>query len=167
MSGRSFAAAPMYRGAICLGLIQAVLLLVLSAAGSAAEPASTRESIAWNQDVRTAWQTSIELHRPLLVFITMDDCMYCQKMKKTTLLDRQVVSALRTEFVPVAVNVKDQPELVKRLLVKSYPTTVIILNNGDVIDFIAGYQSAKQLHERLVSTLRQAAREQHATTVVR
>lgn len=167
MSGKPLAAKPTYRGAICLGLIQVVLLLVPTAPGSAVEPASVRGPVAWNQDVRTAWQTSLELQRPLLVFITMDDCMYCQKMKKTTLQDRQVVSDLKSEFVSVAVNVKDQPELVKRLLVKSYPTTVIILNNGDVIDSIAGYQSAKQLHERLVSTLRQAAREQHATTVLR
>ena len=110
-----------------------------------------------------ASRTSLETERPLLVFVTMDDCMFCQKMKKTTLLDRQVMSDLQTRFVPVAVNVKDHPDFIKLLTVKSFPTTVVILNNGDVIESITGFQTPTQLHKRLVTTLRQAAREGRAT----
>ncbi len=144
-------------------LLSIAILLTLAVVGSAAETATphSKESLDWDRDVRTAWRTALETQRPLVVFITMDDCLFCQKMKKTTLQDRQVVSDLRLQFVPVAVNVKDQPDLVKLLLIKSFPTTVVILNNGDVIESITGYQTPKQLHERLLSTLRQAAREQH------
>ncbi len=146
-------------------ILSVAVLLALAVMGFAAEPAALhpKESLNWDRDVRSAWQTAQETQRPLLVFVTMDDCLFCQKMKKTTLQDRQVVSDLQLQFVPVAVNVKDQPDFVKLLMVKSFPTTVVILNNGDVIDSIAGYQTPKQLHERLLSTLRQAAREQRAT----
>lgn len=146
-------------------VLTTALLAFLAAAGLAAERSASREPLTWDRDVHTAWQLALKTQRPLLVFITMDDCLYCQKMKKSTLQDRQIVHDLTTEFVPVTINVKDQPELVKLLFVKSYPTTVIILNNGDVIDSIAGYQTPRQLHERLNTTLRQAAKEQRAAVI--
>ena len=59
----------------------------------------------------------------------------------------------------VALNVKEAPDLVQRLEVKSLPTTVIIETNGDVVDSISGYQTPKQLRQRLHATLRLVAQE--------
>ena len=73
--------------------------------------------------------------------------------------DRLVVGDLSKHFEPVTLNVKDAPEFVDQLRVKSFPTTVIIKPNGDVVEAISGYQTVKQLRERLHATVRLVAQE--------
>ncbi len=110
-------------------------------------------------DLAAAWETAREQQRPLLLFVTMDGCAHCQKMKQTTLRDKEVQSDLQARFVPVALNVKDEPELVKILRLRLFPAMVVIQPNGDVLESISGYQTPKQLREKLSSTARQASRE--------
>lgn len=119
--------------------------------------------INWDRDVREAWKSAVQVNRPLLVFITMDGCLYCEKMKRTTLKDRQVVYDLQHQFVPVTLNVKDAPDLVELLKIKSFPTTVVIHTNGDVIESLSGYQTSRQLRQSLQATLRVVARERAAS----
>ena len=140
-----------------------IILLASSTIAGAAERTRGHQTVRWDRDVRVAWQSALSTDRPLLMFLTMDGCLYCQKMKKTTLQDRFVVHDLQSEFVPVALNVKDAPDLVERLQVKSFPTTVIIQTNGDVVESISGYQTPRQLRQRLHATLRQVARERGET----
>jgi len=137
----------------------ALLLLTVTAAISHAQQPDNRQALAWDRDIHLAWQDAVKTQRPLLVFITMDDCLYCKKMKKSTLQDEQVVDDLRSQFVPVALNAKDAPELMERLKIKSFPTTIVVEINGDVVDAITGYKSASQLRQRLRMTLRRVAQE--------
>ncbi len=140
-----------------------VVLLAVAATAHAADRSRGRHKLNWDQDVRQAWKSAHTADRPLLMFLTMDGCLYCQKMKKTTLQDRHVVNDLQSQFVSVALNIKDAPDLVEQLKVKSFPTTVIIQTNGDVIESISGYQTPSQLRQRLHATLRQVARERNDT----
>ncbi len=105
--------------------------------------------------------------RPLLVFLTQDCCRYCEKMKRTTLQDHHVVDDLTRYFEPVALNLKDAPDFVQQLKVKSFPTTVIIMTDGDVIESISGYQTVKQMRERLHAALRLVAQESAEETPLR
>jgi thioredoxin-related protein len=137
-----------------------IVMLVLANYAVAANQPRTEQSLQWQGDVREAWQLAQKSDRPLLVFITMDSCLYCEKMKKTTLRDRFVVRDVHSAFVPVTVNLKDVPDLVELLMVKSFPTTVVIHTNGDVIESMSGYQTSRQLRQRLQASLRVVAREQ-------
>jgi hypothetical protein len=42
--------------------------------------------------------------------------------------------------------------------VRTFPTLVVIQPNGDVVESISGYQTPKQLREKLAPIVRQAAR---------
>lgn len=136
-----------------------VIVLASTITLSANEPAKTNTGLKWTGDLATAWETAREKQRPLLLFVTMDGCAHCQKMKQTTLHDKEVQSDLQARFVPVALNVKDEPELVKTLRLRLFPVMVVIQPNGDVLESISGYQTPKQLRDKLSSTLRQASRE--------
>ena len=141
----------------CLTL--GVLLIALSTGNAAAEQTDKSSAIDWERDIRAAWRSAVKADRPLLVFLTMDGCLYCEKMKRTTLQDRHVVGDLTKNFESVTLNLKDAPEFVKQLQVKSFPTTVVIIPNGDVVESISGYQTVKQIRERLHATLRLVAQE--------
>jgi thioredoxin-related protein len=134
-------------------------MLASTIAVSAKEPAKAGAGLKWTNDLAIAWQAAREQQRPLLLFVTMEGCVHCQKMKQTTLRDEDVQSDLRTRFIPVALNAKDEPELVKVLRLRLFPAMVVIQPDGDVLESINGYQTPKQLRERLSSTVRQAAHE--------
>jgi thioredoxin-related protein len=119
----------------------------------------------WHSDLKSAWETASEQQRPLLVFLTTDGCAYCQKMKQTTLRDKGVQVDVSTRFIPVVLNAKDEPDLVKLLKIRVYPSVVVIEPSGDVVESISGYQTAKQLRDKLAPKTRQAAREKPSRTV--
>jgi thioredoxin-related protein len=141
------------------GIPVTVIMLASTIAVSAKEPAKAGAGLKWTNDLAIAWQAAREQQRPLLLFVTMEGCVHCQKMKQTTLRDEDVQSDLRTRFIPVALNAKDEPELVKVLRLRLFPAMVVIQPDGDVLESINGYQTPKQLRERLSSTVRQAAHE--------
>lgn len=143
-----------------------IVLIVLASTITliANEPAQTNQGLKWTGDLDAAWTSAREKQRPLLLFVTMDGCVHCQRMKLTTLRDKGVQHDLEKEFVPVTLNAKDKPELVKRLRLRLFPTVVVIQPNGTVMESITGYQSPKQLREKLSATLRQASRETSAAT---
>lgn len=146
------------------GFPVALIVLAATIVSGAAEPAKDN-GLKWSSDLNTAWQVASEQQRPLLVFITMDGCAYCQKMKQTTLRDKAVQGDLKSGFVPVALNVKDEPEFIKLLRIHTFPTMVIIQPNGDVLESISGYQTPKQLRDKLSSTTRQASHEKNSRKV--
>ena len=141
------------------GIPVAVIMLASTLAVSAKEPAKVSTGLKWTDDLAMAWQAAREQQRPLLLFVTMDGCAHCQKMKQTTLRDEKVRSDLQARFIPVALNAKDEPELVKVLRLRLFPAMVVIQPNGDVSESISGYQTPTQLRERLSSTVRQALHE--------
>ena len=85
----------------------------------------------------------------MLLYISSDNCVYCKKMVHDTLTDKTVAADIQENFVPVNLAAKDNRFLVRKLRVKSYPTTVIISPKSVVLDYISGYVSAEELKRRL------------------
>ena len=141
------------------GILVALVMFASTITLAAKEPAKADTGLKWTGDLATAWETAREQQRPLLLFVTMDGCPHCQKMKQTTLRDKDVQSDLQSGFIPVALNVKDEPELAKKLRLRLFPALVVIQPDGNVLESIGGYQTPKQLREKLSATIRQASRE--------
>ena len=95
--------------------------------------------LAWHTDVNEAWNTTQRERRPLLVFITHDQCVYCTKMKNGTFAERGVVAAIMQSYVPLTVDGGGPSTLVKDLAITAYPTTFVISPEAVVIDRIEGY----------------------------
>jgi thioredoxin-related protein len=121
-----------------------MLLLVLAAAAPA-----FGEPIEWSHDVDAAWQRTVREGRPLLLFITRSRCKYCAQMKTATLVDVQVADQVMTGFVPVAIDPQSDPELIKELNVRSFPTTLIISPDALMLDQIKGYLPPADFQKRL------------------
>ena len=109
------------------------------------------DGIQWYVDLDEAWKSTCESGRPMLLFVTLEKCAYCVKMKNGTYNDDGVVSAITDTFVPAQVDGRQFEELVVRLGIRVYPTTVIISPDREVIDRVNGYVSAKVLQARLAT----------------
>lgn len=105
--------------------------------------------VAWHQDIAKAWEATQQNGRPLLVFVTRDQCYYCDKMKAGTLVSPLVVASLRAAFVPLILDGRQQSPLLKELNVKGYPSTFVISPQAVVLDRIDGYVTPEVLANRL------------------
>ncbi len=103
----------------------------------------------WRADALGAWKASQETGRPLLLFITSDNCPYCHLMDRNTFADQGVVARMRASFVAARVDASQQPELARHLQVRAYPTTVVVDRNNRVLGAIPGYLEPREFERRL------------------
>ena len=120
-----------------------LLMVAMAAAPAFGEP------IEWSHDVDAAWERTVREGRPLLLFITRSRCKYCVQMKTTTLVDAQVTDQVMSDFVPVAIDPQSEPELIKELNIKSFPTTLIVSPDALMLDQIKGYLPPAEFQKRL------------------
>jgi thioredoxin-related protein len=124
------------------------LAAVLACAFSTARAAD----LDWQSDLDAAWQQSRQEQRPLLVFLTTSGCRYCTLMQTTTFTDPGVAELIERGFVPAAVDAKNAAWLVKSQKVGTFPTTLVISSEAQVIDRINGYVKPADLKPRLAKT---------------
>ncbi len=111
----------------------------------------------WTSDVPAAWRTAQRLDRPMVVFVSMNNCGHCLRMARQTLRDGGVQAELSAGFVPLFIKVEDHRELIAELGVKTFPTTMVISPDSTVLDEITGYRPAAHVKQRL-GAIRQAYR---------
>lgn len=130
-----------------IGQRQLVLigLIVCSLAVGTARAASP----IWQTDAEAAFKTSKQEQRPLLLYVGMENCIFCRKMERTTFADEAVVKSLQTEFVTATVQAEKRADLVKWFKITSFPTTVIVSPDGKVIDYLPGYVAPDKMKQRL------------------
>lgn len=112
--------------------------------------------IAWHSDVARAWQQSQLEQRPLVIYVTHQNCVFCEKMKQETWRDARVAHAVREGFVPLFIDATTPSMLTKELAVNAYPATFVISPQAVVLERINGYVPPERLAARLAS-MRSAA----------
>lgn len=120
-------------------------LLSVCSSGMAESPAKG----TWQSDADRAWQSARTAHRPLLLYFTMAGCVYCRRMERETFADQSVAADIEAKFVAANLTAEKNPDLARRLGVRSYPTTVILSPQAGVLDRIPGYVGPAQLRDRL------------------
>ncbi|MEP4684908.1 MAG: thioredoxin fold domain-containing protein, partial [Rhodopirellula bahusiensis] len=85
----------------------------------------------------------------MLIFITSEHCRFCDAMKQNTLCDASIRSRLANGFVPIILRTDTNPEILARIPVQTYPTTLLAVPRGKVIAHRVGYQPPDRLHELL------------------
>ena len=145
-----------------LAALAALIAITSGAVGTrAAEP----QPVLWHSNLSAAWKTTLDTHRPLILFVKSDGCHYCHKMLRTTYNDRDVLDDIQRGFVAVKVDAAAHPALVKELKVRAYPTTFIISSDAVVLDAITGYAEPAKLRAHLSNAYRveTARRNQQGT----
>jgi protein disulfide-isomerase len=111
-------------------------------------------SPVWRDDAYVAWKASQESGRPLLLFITSDNCPWCVWMERHTFADRAVQARLRASFVATRVEAAQQPELTRQLQIQAFPTTVVVGANNRVVAAIPGYLEPREFERRLAGLVK-------------
>lgn len=107
------------------------------------------DAAGWLRDVDQAMEQAQTRQQPVLLFISMDRCSYCQKMIQTTFADAGVRQTLGDGFIPAAMKAAERPDLIRRLKIRSFPTTLIVQPNGQIVDQMTGYQDVATFQKHL------------------
>lgn len=128
------------------------LLLLVAIFASVTANAGEPRGKNWHQSWKSAWQASQTQGRPILMFITMDGCYYCEKMRHETYANSQVVADLEHNFVLVSIDSTRYPKAMRKLNIHKFPTTMIVGRDARVIDSMSGYAGPEQLRSWLRSS---------------
>jgi protein disulfide-isomerase len=97
----------------------------------------------------TAWQKSQATQRALVLVATSEDCLFCERLKHTTLRDPTVQSEIEQSFVLATIKATDQPSLMQRLKITTFPTTIVISPKGRVLAIMHGFVPPDRFRARL------------------
>jgi thioredoxin-related protein len=111
----------------------------------------------WMHDVDQAMQVAATQQRPVLLFVSMDGCKYCQRMVQTTFSNPQVNQTIHANYVPVVVKKSERPDLMRELQIRSFPTTLIVTPQGDVVHEMKGYVEPRKFQQQLLQVAGQPA----------
>ncbi|MBC8872483.1 MAG: thioredoxin fold domain-containing protein [Planctomycetes bacterium] len=131
-----------------LGLTFSIVVLVHQSA------AEDHVAVSWQTDAESAWRSAHSAQKPLLLYVSMDNCVYCRKMEKNTFADQAVVSDIEESFVAASVAAESRSPLVRKLRVRSFPTTVIISPSAGVLAYIRGYVEPKEFRADLATAVK-------------
>ena len=122
------------------------LMTVLSVAsasrlahGQTRPDANSSAKITWQTSLKQAGQESVRTGKPVLIQFTATWCGYCHKMLETTYHDREVIKQVNEYFIPVLLDADENERVVELLKIDSFPATVIISPDQEVLAQFSGY----------------------------
>jgi|GEM_PF-2269894 len=122
-----------------------------------------RRPLFAHKTLEQAWRTAVARRRPMLVMFSTEGCHFCTKMMAETYSRPEVQQMLRQHVETVKVDAQDNPSLVERLGIRGYPTTLLVSPDGNVLDAIEGFASAKVFTSRIGPLLKMKDRSTNAS----
>ena len=104
------------------------------------------QPIAWHNNLQSGWREAKRRNLPMLIFITADECVYCDAMKRDTWCEPSVKSRMSDKFVAIKLTKNVNVETLRRIKVDMYPLTLMGTPNGKIIGHRKGYQPPSALH---------------------
>lgn len=119
-----------------------------------------------HQSLETAWETAVEQQKPLLVMFSTKHCGYCTKMLKNTYGDPEIRRLLAQKLESVVAHAEDHRPMIQRMGIRSYPLTVIISPDGEVLGLLPGYVEARKFAKRVSPLINKEALDSSTTVAV-
>jgi len=105
--------------------------------------------IKWLPYEKQAFTLAQQTRRPVFVLVYSDQCGWCEKYEKEVLETRRIRRQLETDFVPVIVNIGNQPDLAKELKARLVPTSLILAPDGSKLLRFYGVGGAAEISDTL------------------
>lgn len=105
--------------------------------------------LTWFDNFEAGWDAAKQTGRPMVIFITSEECTYCDAMKKNTLCEPSVRNRLLTRFIPIRLRPDANNRVLSRVKVTAFPTTLVAHPRGKVLAHRVGYQPVDQFHDLL------------------
>lgn len=119
--------------------------------GSASSTNLTEQAINWITSYDDARSEGKKTDRPIMLFVTMEDCRYCVKMQRNSFDDAGVKNEISDSFVPTKLYLDPESYLGKSLKITMFPTTMFIAPDGSILGYVRGYIPREAFHAEMLS----------------
>lgn len=93
-------------------------------------------SPSWGTNVKAAQEQASRTNRLVLVHCWTPSCGPCRAMEQTVFADPNVTHSLSQHYVPVKLNLQDDPDFGQKYGIKTIPTDVVISPDGTMIEMV-------------------------------
>jgi thioredoxin-related protein len=111
--------------------------------------ASAPATLFSHRTVEAAWKKAERQRRPLVILFTSDHCPHCERMLAKTYADPGVHGLLVDHAETVLAHSREYAELIRKLGVRGFPTTLIVAADGHIADAVEGYIEPPEFTIRL------------------
>lgn len=132
-----------------------------------AKGTAKRQPLFRHTSIDSAWKAAQKSGKPVLLFVTSKRCHYCDKMKAETWAHPQIAQAVAAQFEPVAVLKEKDPQIVKQLGIRAYPTTLVVSPKGELAGHLRGFANPEKFHMALLAPKNRVSAAQPATVTGR
>ena len=105
------------------------------------------DAVSWRTSFADAQKESQSTGRPMLVDFTASWCPPCKVMKQQTWTDPNVIAKANSLFIPVLIDVDEQPDVAKQFGIKAVPT-IKVLSGGSEL-YSGNFHTSGQLLEAM------------------
>jgi uncharacterized protein YyaL (SSP411 family) len=133
--------------------VAAACLLVAAPALVRAQATASSPEIQFRTNYGDARQEAEKKGLPIVLYLTTDNCMWCQRLVAETFGDPAVAKVMNTKYVPLKIHAAQEPGLIQTLKVTSYPTVILAGPDGKILTTIQGFKDAVRFHDDLQRVL--------------
>ncbi|MCP4711739.1 MAG: thioredoxin family protein [Planctomycetes bacterium] len=141
-----------------------IIIIIIGVSGAKSNPSanatifptskgeSTQAVIPWITDYQQALVLAQEQDKPVLIAFSASWCGYCQKMKKDTYPDSDVIATLDS-FIPLMIDTDINPAVAVQYQVSGIPRYIILAPDGTQIESFVGFLEPKAFVAKLQNAL--------------
>ena len=130
------------------------IVLELTVTGLTKKADLEGQGLEWLEDHDAGLQRAQKEDKPVALVLYSTSCGWCEKLLNETMTDPRV-TMLKDEFVWVKAEANDKRELADTYELTSFPLTVLLSPEGEVLKRLSGYKSAADMSQELNSVLSQ------------
>lgn len=134
-------------------------MLLITSVMSLGSLAFAGDAVRWAASPRQATEAAERTGRMILVTVGADWCHYCRKMEQDVWKRGQIEKVISESYVPLRLDSDHHQDLIGRLQVQAFPTTLVFSPDRKLIARMEGYVDAERMHTALdrLRTTRQTA----------
>lgn len=100
---------------------------------SAGETSDVPEDVPWITSMNEAISLAGKMKQPMLVHFYSPTCGPCMVMERDVFADRNVLTEVQKYYIPVKINIREEPASMRKYGIQSVPTDVIVSSDGKLI----------------------------------
>ena len=145
----AFAGATVLLVGISVSVVAAPLTAPSSVGASPSSAPARTASAFRHATVEAAWKTASAAKRPLVVMFTSDNCPHCERMLADVYAHPSIQRFLLTNSESVLADRAANRQLVAKLGIRAFPTTLVVSGEGKIVDAVEGYLEPAAFAQRL------------------
>lgn len=105
------------------------------------KPTAAPANIEWHADLNIAQRIMVEKQRPMMLFVTVPGCTYCELMKQQVFTQPSIRKEVGSKYVPTMINGRQHKTVASQLGIRMYPVVAVVHPTGKVVEVIRGYKN--------------------------